>query len=359
MAESGHTGAINVGVAGNGHGEVAVSVEDSAREFARTRPSAFSIRSTRPRGRTGCRPFDLPRHRRGAWRTPVARAERGRRKHLPVHAARDESVADRSPRAFGLRPRAITPRASLDCRAASFDLVEPLRRSHQPPRDSKLASRSSTRLSRNARARDVHGGKHRAPPRRTRRNGATRRGPCGRGRDTELGGAHCSSGCHSLSWSICQPPAISISASRAISACKPGAHRRATGRARRRRAISMRSRGIHQRSSAKASSRRCATAGGTIIGRCPSSMARATNSLGRCRRRGPRGRASTRCPAPTAPRRRRFETCSEPARRSAQVSACLCRHRAATGPSPCINASFDVEISGVSPRRSRSWRRRA
>ena len=33
MAESGHTGAINVGVAGNGHGEVAVSVADSGPEI--------------------------------------------------------------------------------------------------------------------------------------------------------------------------------------------------------------------------------------------------------------------------------------------------------------------------------------
>ena len=50
MEESGHTGAINVGVAGNGHGEIAVSVADSGPELPRTRPSAFSIPSTRPRG---------------------------------------------------------------------------------------------------------------------------------------------------------------------------------------------------------------------------------------------------------------------------------------------------------------------
>ena len=42
MAESGHTGVINVGVAANGHGEVAVSVADSGPGIGPARPSAFS-----------------------------------------------------------------------------------------------------------------------------------------------------------------------------------------------------------------------------------------------------------------------------------------------------------------------------
>ena len=91
MAESGHTGAINVGVARKwarrGRGECRGLRPGNC---AGRGPAHFRSLLLDQGERTGRRALDLPRHRRGAWRTPVTHTECRRRKHLPVHAARDE-----------------------------------------------------------------------------------------------------------------------------------------------------------------------------------------------------------------------------------------------------------------------------